>query len=88
MPCSRHKIKGRIKLTQSPTCHDLLPASTLLITDKSRTPYIYTQKQYRLKGKDKNNKVKNESTTLQPHIVACLAIWHEKNIVSRRYHEV
>jgi CBS domain-containing protein len=42
------------------TGHDLLPASTLLITDKSRTPYIYA-KQYRLKGKDKNNKVKNES---------------------------
>ena len=43
------------------TSHDLLPASTLLITDESRTPY--TQKQYSLEGKDiKNNKIKNEST--------------------------
>jgi hypothetical protein len=39
--------------------HDLLSASTLLITDNSRTPHTYTQKQYRSKGKDKNNKVKN-----------------------------
>ena len=41
------------------TGHDLLSASTLLITDNSRIPHTYTQKQYRLKGKDKNNKVKN-----------------------------
>jgi CBS domain-containing protein len=42
------------------TSHDLLPASTLLIADKSRPPHI----QCWTKGKNiKENKIKNESFT-------------------------
>lgn len=60
------------------TSHDLLPASTALLANKT-TPYT----QYWIKSKDiQNNKIKHDATDIVKQQQKQLTIWNEKDTIS------